>query len=56
MAETESTYESLDHITDRIAELTKKMKEAAEDLAFEAAAELRDQIKALQERELELRG
>jgi excinuclease ABC subunit B len=39
----------------KIQQLRKEMKKAAEKLEFEAAAELRDQIRELEERELALR-
>ena len=46
----------LDKIPKRIASLQKEMRQAAGDLEFERAAELRDQIQRLQQRELSLRG
>ena len=39
-----------------IAEVEKKMRRAAADLNFEAAAELRDQMLELKKHELELTG
>jgi excinuclease ABC subunit B len=42
-------------IPERIAQLRKEMAEAAAELAFERAAELRDQIKLLQGQDLALR-
>ena len=39
-----------------IAEVEKKMRRAAADLNFEAAAELRDQMLELKKHELELSG
>ena len=47
VAETLSQYESMDDIDSIIRNLEKKMKEAAKELAFERAAELRDQIQAM---------
>ncbi|MEJ2657535.1 MAG: excinuclease ABC subunit UvrB [Desulfobacterales bacterium] len=47
VAETLSQYESVDDIDVIIRNLEKKMKEAADELAFEKAAELRDQIQAM---------
>jgi excinuclease ABC subunit B len=47
VAETLSQYESMDDIDVMIRNLEKKMKEAANELAFERAAELRDQIQAM---------
>ncbi len=49
-----SPYESLDDIRSKIRVLTREMRDAAAGLEFEKAAELRDQVKKLQERELEL--
>ena len=45
-------YSSLADLRKEIKSLTKEMREAAADLAFEEAAMLRDQIKILQEHEL----
>ncbi|MDE2666820.1 MAG: excinuclease ABC subunit UvrB [Acidobacteriota bacterium] len=45
---------SPDEIEARILKLQAKMKEAARNFEFEAAARLRDQIKALKEREMSL--
>ena len=47
VAETLSQYESMDDIDLIIRNLEEKMKEAAKELAFERAAELRDQIQAM---------
>lgn len=47
VAETLSQYESMDDIDAIIRKLEKKMKQAANELAFERAAELRDQIQAM---------
>jgi excinuclease ABC subunit B len=47
VAETLSQYESVDDIDVIIRNLEKKMKEAANELNFERAAELRDQIQAM---------
>jgi excinuclease ABC subunit B len=47
VAETLSQYESMDDIDAIIRNLEKKMKQAANELAFERAAELRDQIQAM---------
>jgi excinuclease ABC subunit B len=49
-------YVALQDIPKRVAELQKEMRAAAARLEFERAAELRDQIHRLQERELALRG
>jgi len=44
-----------EQIRDRIRRLRSEMKAAAKELAFERAAELRDEILALEKRELEVR-
>ena len=44
-----SRYRTLDDLDDIIKSLEKEMKQAARELEFEKAADLRDQIKALQE-------
>jgi len=48
-------YLTPDEIAKRIAQLRKEMREAAAQLEFERAAELRDEIQRLQKKELELR-
>jgi excinuclease ABC subunit B len=48
VAETVAAYKSLDDIDAVISSLKKEMNQAANDLEFERAAELRDEIKALQ--------
>jgi excinuclease ABC subunit B len=48
VAETIADYNSLDDIDKVIKTLKKQMDEAARDLEFEKAADLRDQIRALQ--------
>jgi excinuclease ABC subunit B len=45
--EDESVYVSLDAIDARIDRLEAEMKKAAEDMAFERAADLRDRIREL---------
>ncbi len=55
VAEADAEYLSLKEISKRIAALEKQMRQAAGDLEFERAAELRDQIQRLRERELETR-
>ncbi len=55
IAEDEEEYVSLEELNRRIAELRKQMKRAAADLEFEKAADLRDEIQRLQQRELSLR-
>ncbi|RZB31994.1 MAG: excinuclease ABC subunit B [Desulfobacteraceae bacterium Eth-SRB1] len=47
VAEAIAAYESLDNIDDIIKSLEREMKQAAKELAFERAGELRDQIKEL---------
>jgi excinuclease ABC subunit B len=49
VAETVAAFKSLDDIDAVISTLKKEMDQAAKELEFERAAELRDQIKALQE-------
>ena len=48
VAEHVAAYKSLDDIDAVIGSLKKEMEQAAKDLEFERAAELRDEIKALQ--------
>ena len=52
--EEEETYESGKSVLELIAELEKRMLTAAKDLDFEKAAELRDRIKRLREKELKI--
>jgi excinuclease ABC subunit B len=56
VAESAEEYLSVAELTARIAELQREMRTAAAQLEFERAAELRDSIQRLQERELALRG
>jgi len=56
VAEREEPYLKPEIIAGRIKELQKKMKEAASKLDFEEAARLRDEIRHMEKRELELRG
>jgi len=53
VAERERPYLSPEAIRSRIADLQKRMKEAAKRLEFEEASLLRDEIKALEAKELE---
>jgi excinuclease ABC subunit B len=55
IAEDAEDYIPITEIPRRIAKLRKEMREAAAELEFERAADLRDQIQRLQERELALR-
>ena len=48
IAETVASYKSIDDIDTVIGTLKKEMAQAAKDLEFEKAAELRDEIKSLQ--------
>ena len=48
MAETVAEYKSMDDLEEVIKRLESEMHQAAKDLEFERAAELRDQIKELQ--------
>ena len=56
VAEDEAVYLSAERIQKKIHALHKKMMDAAKKLEFEDAARFRDEIKALEARELELRG
>ncbi len=47
VSETHAEYESADNLDDIIKAMEDEMNQAARELAFEKAAELRDQIKAL---------
>jgi len=49
VAETLAQYESVEDIDIIIRNLEKEMKQAADELEFEKAAEIRDQIKAMKE-------
>jgi excinuclease ABC subunit B len=53
-AETRPVYEFDGHFTAQLQQLEAEMKAAAKDLAFERAAELRDQIKVLKRQALAL--
>ncbi|MBI1817984.1 MAG: excinuclease ABC subunit UvrB [Deltaproteobacteria bacterium] len=55
VAEADAEYLSLKELSKRIAALEKQMRQAAGDLEFERAAEVRDQIQRLRERELATR-
>jgi excinuclease ABC subunit B len=55
VAEEQEDYVPLSQIPQRIEQLRKEMRKAAADLEFERAAELRDEVQRLQERELALR-
>ena len=54
VAEPDSQYGSVEHLRKLIEDLTKKMKKAAENLEFEDAASLRDQIMGLEKKELDM--
>jgi excinuclease ABC subunit B len=56
VAEGAEEYVALADIPKRVAALRREMREAAAELEFERAAQLRDEIQRLQARELELRG
>ncbi len=47
VSESAETYQSRDNLDDHIKALENEMKQAANEMAFETAAELRDQIKEL---------
>jgi excinuclease ABC subunit B len=55
-AEKGESYESISDTPRNIIKLRKQMRKAAEQLDFEYAAKLRDQIKQLEERELGLKN
>jgi excinuclease ABC subunit B len=55
-AEAESAYLTAEAFSKRIKKLEKKMKEAAKKMEFEEAARLRDEIKGLEVRQLEVMG
>jgi len=55
VSEPAAEYRSLDELEQMIAELEEEMKKAAKELAFEKAADLRDQIKELRQLDLDLR-
>lgn len=54
VGESDIVYHSLDELHQEVRELEKRMQEAAEKLAFEEAAALRDRIKDLKILELEV--
>ena len=56
IAETVAAYKSLDDIDSIIGSLKKEMAQAAKDLEFERAAELRDEIKALRPKNRQRQG
>jgi len=56
MAEEEGLFLTPEGIRKMIRDLQKKMKDAARKMEFEAAALFRDEIKALEQRELDLMG
>jgi excinuclease ABC subunit B len=47
VSEAVAKYDSLENVDEIINKLEKQMEQAAKELAFEKAAELRDQIKTL---------
>jgi excinuclease ABC subunit B len=55
-AEPEIPYLTAEAFEKRIKKLEKKMKEAAKKMEFEEAARLRDEIKGLQTKQLEVMG
>ncbi len=54
VGEPDIVYHSLDELHQEVRELEKRMQEAAEKLAFEEAAALRDRIQDLKMLELEV--
>jgi len=55
VSEPAAEYTSLDELEKAIEELEQEMKRAAKELAFERAANLRDQIKELRQLDMDLR-
>lgn len=55
-AENETPYRSADEVKKEITAVKEQMLEAAADLDFERAAELRDQMLVLEKQELKMRG
>jgi excinuclease ABC subunit B len=55
VAEGDEGYKTVDELHAEIRRLEKQMKEAAKALDFEKAAELRDRVKGLRERDLKLK-
>ena len=56
LAESEEPYLTPERIQEMIGDLHRRMIEAAKDLEFEEAARLRDEIRALEKKELEVRN
>ena len=56
IAEEEAEYLTPEVIREMVGDLEKRMKNAAKKLEFEEAARFRDQIRALEQKELEVRG
>ncbi|MFZ7111631.1 MAG: excinuclease ABC subunit UvrB [Desulfatiglandales bacterium] len=56
IAEREGPYPSPERIQEMIGDLHRRMIEAAKDLEFEEAARLRDEIRLLEKKELEVRN
>jgi excinuclease ABC subunit B len=55
MAEEETQYLTPERIREMVKDLEKRMKQAARKLEFEEAALLRDEIRALEQQELEMK-
>ena len=56
IGEEEAEYLTPEVIREIIGDLEKKMKKAAKKLEFEEAARFRDQIRSLEQKELDVRG
>ncbi len=54
-AEGEEEYRTAEDLSRAVARLRREMRDAAKDLEFERAAELRDRLQHLEAREIELR-
>ncbi len=55
IAEEEAQYLTPERIREMVKDLEKKMMQAARKLEFEEAALLRDEIRALEQKELEIK-
>ena len=56
ISEEEAEYLTPEVIREMVRDLEKRMKSAAKKLEFEEAAHFRDQIRALEQNELDVRG
>ncbi|MGD8986290.1 MAG: UvrB/UvrC motif-containing protein, partial [Desulfobacteraceae bacterium] len=56
ISEEEAAYLTPEVIREMVRDLEKKMKRAAKQLEFEEAARFRDEIRVLEQKELDVRG